>query len=79
MSGIFDIDVGPESPELLAIAREQLRETPEIRKEGFEKLKELLKQNSDLNFPDTEQLMEVVLRCTHWYPESALKLVRLEL
>lgn len=66
MSGIFDIETGPESAELLAVAREQLRETPEIRTEGFAKLKELMKQNADLNFPDDEEFLQVVLRCCHW-------------
>lgn len=76
MSGLFDIETGPESPELLEKARVELRETPEIRQEGFKQLKELLKQNPDLNFTDTEEFMEIILRCCHWYPESAIKLVR---
>lgn len=76
MSGLFDIETGPESPELLEIARVELRETPEVRQEGFKQLKELIKQNPDLNFPDNEQFMEVILRCCHWYPESAIKMVR---
>lgn len=75
MSEIFDIETGPESPELLEAARVQLRETPEIRQEGFKQLRELIKENPDLNFPDTEEFMEVMLRCCHWYPESAIKLV----
>lgn len=73
---MFDIETGPESPELLEAARVQLRETPEIRQEGFKQLRELIKENPDLNFPDTEEFMEVMLRCCHWYPESAIKLVK---
>lgn len=75
MSEEYDIDSSPESPELLETARVQLRETAEIRKQGFEKLRELLKENKDLNYPDTEEFMEVILRCCHWYPEGAIKLV----
>lgn len=75
MSGEFDIDTSAETPELLEAAREQLRETPELRKIGFEKLRQLLAENKDLNYPDTEDFMEIVLRCCHWYPESAIKLV----
>lgn len=75
MSGEFDIDTSVESPELLETARVQLRETPEIRKAGFAKLSELLAENKDLNYPDTEEFMEGILRCCHWYPESAIKLV----
>lgn len=76
MSGEFDIETGPESPELLEKARVELRETPEVRQEGFKQLRELIRQSTDLNFPDNEEFMEILLRCCHWYPESAMKLVR---
>lgn len=75
MSNIFDIDTSPETAELLAIAKEQLRETPEVRAASFKELRELLKQNPDLHYRDDEDFLEVVLRCCHWYPESAIKLV----
>lgn len=75
MSNVFDIDVGPESPELLEIARVELRETPEVREASFKELRELLKQNSDLSYRDDDDFLEMVLRCCHWYPESAIKLV----
>lgn len=71
----FDIDTSPESPELLAIAEKELRETPEIRQVGFAKLRELLKENPDLSYSDEEEFLIIVLRACHWYPESALKLV----
>lgn len=75
MPNVYDIDVSPESPELLETARVQLRETPEIREAGFKELRELLKQNSDLNFGDDPEFLTIVLRCCHWYAESAIKLV----
>lgn len=75
MTAPYDIDTSRESAELLEIARAQLRETPETRENGFKELRELLKANSDLNFRDDDGFLEVVLRCCHWYPESALKLV----
>lgn len=75
MSNLYDIDVSPESPELLELARTQLRETPENRAAGFKELRELLKQNPDLNYKDDEAFLTIILRCTHWYPESAIKLV----
>jgi retinaldehyde-binding protein 1 len=71
----YDIDTNPETAELLETARVQLRETPEIRKAGFEKLRELLKENPDLYYRDDDDFLEVILRCTHWYPESAIALV----
>lgn len=78
-SSEYDIDMSPESAELLETARVQLRETPETRKAGFEKLRELLKENPDLNYRDDDQFLEVILRCTHWYPESAIALVSIKL
>lgn len=75
MSNVYDIDVSPETPELLEIARVQLRETPEIREAAFKELRELLKQNPDLQYSDSEDFMTIVLRSCHWYPESAIKLV----
>lgn len=75
MSNRFDIDTSPETPELLEIARTQLRETPEVREASFKELRELLKQNPDLNYRDDDDFLEIVLRCCHWYPESAIKMV----
>lgn len=75
MSKVFDIDDGPETPELLEAAKTMLRETPAIREQGFKELRELLKQNPDLHYGDDEAFLTIVLRCTHWYAESAIKLV----
>lgn len=75
MANVYDIDVSPETPELLEIARVQLRETPEIREASIKELRELLKQNPDLHFGDDEAFLTIVLRSCHWYAESAIKLV----
>lgn len=75
MSNVFDIDVGPESAELLEFAKVTLRETPENREKGFKELRELLKQNPDLHYRDDEEFLTVILRCCHWYPEGAIKMV----
>jgi hypothetical protein len=75
MSNVFDIDVGAETPELLEFAKVTLRETPENREKGFKELRELLKQNPDLNYRDDDEFLTVVLRCCHWYSEGAIKLV----
>lgn len=77
MSAPYDIDTSPETSELLEIAKVQLRETPENREKGFKELRELLQKNPDLKFRDDDVFLEVVLRCCHWYPEGAIKLVRL--
>ncbi|KAG5673906.1 hypothetical protein PVAND_003907 [Polypedilum vanderplanki] len=76
MENLFDIDTSPETPELLAIAEKELRETSEIRKKGIAELRDLLKKNPDLNFSDDEDYLVIILRVCHWYPESAIKLLR---
>ncbi|CRK90149.1 CLUMA_CG003865, isoform A [Clunio marinus] len=76
MSNVFDIDTSPETPELLELARVQLRETPEIKEKAFKELRELLKKNSDLNYRDDDAFLQMILRPCHWYPEGAIKLLR---
>lgn len=76
MSGVFDIDVSQETPELLTIAERDIRETPEIREKGLVELRELLKQNQDIHYCDEDDFLVPVLRTVHWYPESGMKLVR---
>lgn len=71
----FDIDTSPETPELLAIAEKELRETPEIKAKGLVELRELLKKNPDLYYSDEDDFLIIILRACHWYPESAIKLV----
>lgn len=75
MSDKFDIDRSPETPELLAIAEKELRETPEIREKGLAELRKLLKETPDLVYTDDDEFLTIILRTTHWYPESAIKLV----
>src|SRR5687768_3287230 len=79
MSAPYDIDTSPETAELLEIAKDQLRETPENREIGFRELRELLQKNPDLTFREDDAFLEVVLRCCHWYPEGAIKLVRVSI
>jgi hypothetical protein len=79
MSNVFDIDTSAESPELLAIAEKELRETPEIRTKGLAEFRELLKKNTDLVYSDDDEMIIVLLRCCHWYPESAIKLVSIKI
>lgn len=79
MTHVFDIDTSPETPELLEIAEKTLRETKENREKGLAELRELLKKNPDLNFSEDDDFLTIILRCTHWYPESAIKLVKLSL
>ena len=73
----FDIDVIPESAELLEIAKKELRETPEMREKSFKELKVLLQEATDLHYRDDDEFLTIFLRPCHWYPESAIKLVNI--
>lgn len=72
----FDIETGPASPELLELAREELRETPELREASIKELRSLLKEATDLHYKDDDDFLLIFLRPCHFYPESALKMMR---
>ena len=71
----FDIDVIPESEELLEFAKKELRETPEIKEQAFKDLRTLLHDATDLHFREDDEFLTIFLRPCHWYAESAIKLV----
>lgn len=72
----FDIDRSPESAALLEFARKEIRETPEVREEALKELRELLHAAEDLYYGDEEDLLIIFLRACHFYPKSALEMVR---
>ncbi|EDS40013.1 cellular retinaldehyde-binding protein [Culex quinquefasciatus] len=76
MSQKFDIDTDPPSEELLEFARKELRETPEIREAAILELRALLKEATDLHYKDDDEFLLIFLRPCHFYPESALKMMR---
>uniref|UniRef100_A0A1Q3FZQ0 Putative phosphatidylinositol transfer protein sec14 n=1 Tax=Culex tarsalis TaxID=7177 RepID=A0A1Q3FZQ0_CULTA len=76
MSQKFDIDTDPPSEELLEFARKELRETPEIRAAAILELRALLKDATDLHYKDDDEFLLIFLRPCHFYPESALKMMR---
>lgn len=71
----FDIDTSPPTPELLEVARRELRETPETRAAAIEDLRRLLHNATDLHYRDDDDFLLIFLRPCHFYPESALKMV----
>lgn len=75
MSAPFDVELGTPSAELLEVARQELRETPELRAAALAELRTLLNAATDLSFPDDDEFLLIYLRPTHFYAESALKLV----
>lgn len=75
MTHKFDIDTDPPTPELLEVARKELRETPEVREASIKELRSLLKEATDLHYKDDDDFLLIFLRPCHFYPESALKMV----
>lgn len=71
----YDIDCEPESPELLAVAEKELRETPELREKAIAELRDLLHAATDLHYADDDDFLLIFLRPCHFYADSALKLV----
>lgn len=71
----FRLETGPLDEETIQIAEKELRETPEIREQAIIELRRLLGENKDLHYLDDDATMLIFLRPTHFYPESAIKLV----
>lgn len=74
-NGRFILDTKPLSEEVQAIAAKELRETPEIRAAALAELRTLLHNTPELQYADDDYYLLIFLRPTHFYAESALKLV----
>jgi len=72
----FRLETTPLNEETILLAEKELRETPEIREQAIIELRRLLSENKDLYYCDDEATLLVFLRPTHFYPESAIKLMR---
>lgn len=73
----LELELLPPGEELQEVAKRELRETPEVQKEAIEKLRELLKAETNLKVPlDNDPWLVRFLRPCKYYPESALKLVQ---
>ncbi|XP_032668663.1 alpha-tocopherol transfer protein-like isoform X2 [Odontomachus brunneus] len=74
---LLRFELEPASSEMLEVARKELRETPEVQKEAIERLKELLKAETDLKCPyDNEPWLIRFLRPCKYYPESTRDLIK---
>lgn len=71
----FDIVTDPPSAALLEKAREELRETPEVREQAIKELRELLHEAKELNYGDSDEFLLIFLRPCKFYPKSALEFV----
>lgn len=59
-----------------ALSVKELRETPDVVQKGITDLKNLLKQNPDLHYGDSDEILTIYLKPCKYYAESALKLMR---
>ncbi|XP_050531277.1 alpha-tocopherol transfer protein-like [Daktulosphaira vitifoliae] len=65
------------SPEIKKLAETELRETPENKKNGIDKLRQLLEQDKSLKTPlFNDAWLISFLRPTKFYPDSAYKLIK---
>ncbi|KAF7992241.1 hypothetical protein HCN44_001566 [Aphidius gifuensis] len=73
----LQFELGTPSPEMLKVAKDELRETPEIQRKAIDELRELLSKETNLKCPlDNESWLIRFLRPCKYYPESAVKLVK---
>ncbi|XP_003427228.1 clavesin-2 isoform X2 [Nasonia vitripennis] len=73
----LEFELGNPSVEIQEVAKKELRETPDIVKQGVTELRELLKAEPDLKCPlENDAWLVRFLRPCKYYPDSALKLVR---
>ncbi|KAF5300286.1 hypothetical protein FQA39_LY11143 [Lamprigera yunnana] len=71
----FDFD--DLTPELKEVAKKELRETPERRKQAIAELQDLLKEETDFWVPlDHEGWLVKFLRPCKYYPENACQLIK---
>lgn len=75
MASPFALDYSPPSAETLALAENELRETPENIKTALAELKELLKNDDEIYFKDDDEVLTIFLRPCKWYAKSAYELV----
>lgn len=74
---IVTLELGELSPELQEVARNELRELPEITKPAIDELRSLLKEDEELTCPHQNDAWLVrFLRPTKYYPQSAYTLIK---
>lgn len=72
----FNIRVGYVRPETMEVAKNELRETPEVKEAAIKELRQLLNSCTDIRYRDDDDFLVIFLRACHYYPQSALEKVR---
>ncbi|XP_014253367.1 alpha-tocopherol transfer protein-like isoform X2 [Cimex lectularius] len=74
---LLRLETDEPRPEVMEIARKELRETPELRESSIKELSALLKEEETLYSPyDHEAFLIRFLRPTKFYPKSAFELAK---
>lgn len=61
------------SPDTVEIAKNELRETAEVKEAAIKELRELLHGRADIRYKDDDEFLVIFLRACHFYPQSALE------
>ena len=73
----FNIRLGYLDPKTQEIAKEELRETPEVQQAAIVELRTLLKGCPEIKYRDDDEFLIIFLRACHYYPESAFEKVNI--
>ncbi|KAF4526188.1 hypothetical protein B566_EDAN001872 [Ephemera danica] len=71
----FRMECEPLDSRGIEKAKNELRETPEVREHEFQKLKKLIREEPGLIWNDSDDFLIVFLRPCHWHAESAFEMV----
>lgn len=71
----FNIRVGYYKPETMEIAKNELRETPEVKEAAIKELRVLLNSCTEIRYKDDDEFLTIFLRACHYYPQSAFEKV----
>ncbi|XP_018569353.1 clavesin-1 isoform X1 [Anoplophora glabripennis] len=74
---VLQMELEELKPEVQEIARKELRETPDVKREAVIELRDILKEEKDLHVPlDNDIWLVRFLRPCKFYPESARDLIK---
>ncbi|KAF5300290.1 hypothetical protein FQA39_LY11147 [Lamprigera yunnana] len=76
MAPPFTLELEPLNDECKALAEKELRETPEVVEQAIKELKELLKNDPTMYFPDDDDFLIIFLRPCKFYAKSAYELMK---
>lgn len=71
----LSVNTSPPSAEAVEIAKNELRETPEVVQASLAELRQLLRNDHRIYFKDDDETLTILLRPCKWYAKSAYELV----